>query len=179
MTEPTVCEDSVSPVTSPAICEIPSTGIVNNEGAAAGNVDSSDAYRTRSINTSGSQIPDVVPSLAAKEMILTRSIINEFRHKEARQKQQHPAQESPNSREVTMDVAERDTCGLPQTYRWITCGPLLGFGGVPPGDLRAIASIPWFTRTTVDDDAEIYFNQLSLYAWDGQFYWGVEAEKFS
>lgn len=48
--------------------------------------------------------------------------------------------------------------------------------GVLPQDLRTISSMPWFTRTVIDDDAGNDFNQLSFYAFDGQFYWDVETE---
>lgn len=31
----------------------------------------------------------------------------------------------------------------------------------------------------MDEEAENEFDRFSLYAWDGQFYWGVEAEALS
>lgn len=113
VTEPAICEESIPSVTSLTIFESPSTGIVNNEGVAVGNVASRDTGCTRSINTSGSQNPGVVPSLATNDMVVTRSRTNKIQHQEAPEQQQHPAQESPTSREVTMDVRQQ----VHMTYR--------------------------------------------------------------
>lgn len=52
----------------------------------------------------------------------------------------------------------------------------VSFGGVHPNDFRGVSAIPWFSRAAVLADSENDFKQLELYAWESQFYWGVEVE---
>lgn len=68
--------------------------------------------------------------------------------------------------EVNMDDTP-DPRGAPHTYGGITYGSPLRFDRVPPEDFRAIANIPCFTRTAVEQDDETDFGQSPLYAWDG------------
>lgn len=59
------------------------------------------------------------------------------------------------------------THGLPVSYDGIL------------DEFRAIASMPWFSRAAVQENAENDFEQLALYSWDDKSYWDVEAEELS
>lgn len=47
---------------------------------------------------------------------------------------------------------------------------------VVPLDCKRISLIPWLDRTAVLADVESDFESISLYAWDGEFFWGVGTE---
>lgn len=60
-----------------------------------------------------------------------------------------------------MDITEPNHRGLSNAYDGVTYGSPLTFGGVKSEDLRPISSNLWFTRSTIDEDEENSFNQLS------------------
>lgn len=71
------------------------------------------------------------------------------------------------SREVTMNAKEPDSPGLQPSYREKRMSPLC-FYGFPVEKFRAIATIPWFTRTSVDEDVKNDFVLRSVIAiWMG------------
>lgn len=73
-----------------------------------------------------------------------------------------------------------------KSYTWSVCNPVkfwrvdirlaVELRWVLPDDYLVIATIPWFSRTTVLACTEKDFEHLELYAWDGQFFWSVESE---
>lgn len=76
--EHVVREDSVSPITSTAICESTTTGLADEEGTTVSNTVSRDTDLTRPLYNSVSQSPSGVPSLARTKMAVTRRRINQI-----------------------------------------------------------------------------------------------------
>lgn len=120
----------------------------------------------------------VVPTEADTEMEIVVTRAHSAEDRQQQKEELSSERQDPIINEVKMDDTP-DPREAPQTYGGMTYGSSLSFDGVPPQEFRTIASIPWFTRTAVEEDAENYFGQLELYSWDGQFYRGFEDEALS
>lgn len=80
---------------------------------------------------------------------------------------------------VIIATATPESRGFPQTLGGILYGAMLNYNGILTDSHQEISSIPWSWRIAVMEEAEKDFKKFRLYAWDGQFYWGVETKALS
>lgn len=72
VTEPSNCDDGISPVTTPVLCENPATVSADNfEGSAVCTKTSRETDDERPINNKGSPKPNVMSAFSLDNMVLT------------------------------------------------------------------------------------------------------------
>lgn len=145
---------------------------------------SRDTGKNACINTQADSCRSSTATALQSRIAVTRSRIAELRQQERYCEQQERKQEATpssvlSSREVVMTVATPDPGGLPQVLGGVTYAFPLSYDVGPPDEYCAIASIQWFSRTTVHADAKTDLEQFVHSPWDGQFYWGLETEALS
>lgn len=108
-----------------------------------------------------------------------------IQHRSAKLRGQEEGDSScePNVKEVANEdvltvAVTPESHEILQTFGGVVYAVHSKFEGISPDDVPKIAIIPCYSITTVLEDAENFFEQFELCAWDSFYYWGVETEAF-